>query len=72
MERTYQSRCMKENTDILGGAPTSVPPPASTASYYSYFPEEIVSLRQQQAELLGYKDHATYIQEVAKRLDHKC
>lgn len=26
--------------------------------------EEIVGLRQQQAELLGYNDHATYIQEV--------
>ena len=30
--------------------------------------EEIVGLRQQQAELLGYNDHATYIQEV--RGDH--
>jgi len=43
MEKTYQSRCMKENTAII---------------------EEIVGLRQQQAELLGYTDHATYIQEI--------
>lgn len=43
MEKTYQSRCMKENTAII---------------------EEIVGLRQQQAELLDYPNHATYIQEV--------
>jgi Zn-dependent oligopeptidase len=43
MEKTYQSRCMAENTAII---------------------EEIVELRRQQAELLGYANHATYIQEV--------
>jgi len=43
MEKTYQSRCMAENTAII---------------------EEIVELRRQQAELLGYENHATYIQEV--------
>jgi len=43
VEKTYQSRCMEENTAII---------------------EEIVSLRQEHAELLGYPDHAAYIQEV--------
>jgi len=43
MEKTYQSRCLKENTAII---------------------EEIVSLRQDQAELLGYTNHAAYIQEI--------
>jgi len=43
MERTYLSRCLKENTAII---------------------EEIVELRQKQAELLDYSDHATYIQEI--------
>ena len=41
MEKTYQSRCMAENTKII---------------------EEIVTLRQKQAELLGYENHAAYIQ----------
>ena len=43
MEKTYQSRCMKENTEIL---------------------EEIVTLRQKEAKLLGYENHAAYIQEI--------
>ena len=43
MEKTYQSRCMAENTKII---------------------EEIVSLRQKQSQLLGYENHAAYIQEV--------
>jgi len=43
MEKTYQSRCMAENTAII---------------------EEIVELRRRQAELLGYENHATFIQEV--------
>ena len=43
MEKTYQSRCMKENTKIL---------------------EEIVTLRQKEAKLLGYENHAAYIQEI--------
>ena len=43
IETAYQSRCMKENTEIL---------------------EKLVDLRQRQADLLGYKTHASYIQEV--------
>ena len=43
MEKTFQSRCMEENTKII---------------------EEIVELRKQQADILGYKNHATYIQEI--------
>ena len=43
IETAYQSRCMKENTEIL---------------------EKLVELRQRQADLLGYKTHASYIQEV--------
>ena len=48
MEKTYQSRCMKENTEIL---------------------EEIVTLRQKEAKLLGYENHAAYIQEVRMAKD---
>ena len=48
MEKTYQSRCMEENTKII---------------------EEIVTLRQKQAELLGYESHAAYIQEVRMAKD---
>merc|ERR1719225_2609040 len=48
MEKTYQSRCMAENTKII---------------------EEIVSLRQKQAELLSYESHAAYIQEVRMAKD---
>jgi len=48
MEKTYQSRLMKENTAII---------------------EEIVALRQEQAQLLGYADHATYIQEIRMAKD---
>jgi len=43
IETAYQSRCMKENTEIL---------------------EKLVELRQRQADLLGYKTHASYIQEL--------
>ena len=46
IETAYQSRCMKENTEIL---------------------EKLVELRQKQSDLLGYKNHATYIQEVIWR-----
>merc|ERR1719414_2473220 len=48
MEKTYQSRCMEENTKII---------------------EEIVTLRQKQAELLGYENHAAYIQEIRMAKD---
>lgn len=48
MEKTYQSRCMKENTEIL---------------------EEIVTLRQKEAKLLGYESHAAYIQEIRMAKD---
>jgi len=48
MEKTYQSRCMAENTKII---------------------EEIVTLRQKQAELLGYENHAAYIQEIRMAKD---
>ena len=48
VEKTYQTRCMEENTKIL---------------------EEIVTLRQKQAELLSYENHATYIQEVRMAKD---
>ena len=48
VEKTYQTRCMEENTRIL---------------------EEIVTLRQKQAELLGYENHAAYIQEVMMAKD---
>jgi len=48
VEKTYQTRCMEENTKIL---------------------EEIVTLRQKQAELLSYENHAAYIQEVRMAKD---
>ena len=51
MEKTYQSRCMAENTAII---------------------EEIVELRRQQAELMGYEDHATYIQVQMKWNEIQC
>ena len=47
IETAYQSRCMKENTEIL---------------------EKLVELRQKQADLLGYRTHAEYIQEVRNRI----
>ena len=50
MEKTYQSRCMAENTKII---------------------EEIVSLRQKQSQLLGYENHAAYIQEVGVRKSNR-
>ena len=43
IETAYQSRCLKENTEIL---------------------EKLVTLRQKQAELLGYKNHAHYTLEL--------
>merc|ERR1711892_72473 len=43
MEKTYQSRCVKENTPRI---------------------EELVSLRQKQADILGYPTHAAFVQEV--------
>ena len=49
IETAYQSRCMKENTEIL---------------------EKLVELRQKQSDLLGYKTHAAYIQEVDIEYDN--
>eukprot|EP00090_Calanus_glacialis_P014702 TRINITY_DN23551_c0_g1_i1.p1 TRINITY_DN23551_c0_g1~~TRINITY_DN23551_c0_g1_i1.p1 ORF type:complete len:572 (-),score=137.44 TRINITY_DN23551_c0_g1_i1:79-1626(-) len=42
MEKTYRSRCLKENTARL---------------------EKLIVLRQRQADLLGYPNHAAYVQE---------